>query len=42
MKLFKSLYARTMRWSRAPQAPWYLAGLSFAESSFFPIPPDVM
>jgi membrane protein YqaA with SNARE-associated domain len=31
-----------MRWSRAPQAPWYLAGLSFAESSFFPIPPDVM
>src|SRR5690606_22523107 len=23
-------------------APWYLGGLSFAESSFFPIPPDVM
>ena len=23
-------------------APGYLAGLSFAESSFFPIPPDVM
>jgi membrane protein YqaA with SNARE-associated domain len=22
--------------------PWYLGGLSFAESSFFPIPPDVM
>ncbi|MEM9385830.1 MAG: YqaA family protein [Pseudomonadota bacterium] len=25
-----------------PQATWYLGGLSFAESSFFPIPPDVM
>lgn len=29
-------------WSRHPKAPWYLGGLSFAESSFFPIPPDVM
>ncbi|MFP5507025.1 MAG: YqaA family protein, partial [Gammaproteobacteria bacterium] len=40
--LFNRLYQLTMRWSRAPRAPWYLAGLSFAESSFFPIPPDVM
>ena len=24
------------------RAPWVLAGVSFAESSFFPIPPDVM
>jgi len=31
-----------MRWARHRKAPWYLAGLSFAESSFFPIPPDVM
>jgi len=31
-----------MRWSRHRHAPWYLGGLSFAESSFFPIPPDVM
>lgn len=31
-----------MRWARHPRAPWYLSGLSFAESSFFPIPPDVM
>lgn len=31
-----------MRWARLPKAPWYLGGLSFAESSFFPIPPDVM
>ncbi|MET0067900.1 MAG: YqaA family protein [Candidatus Thiodiazotropha sp.] len=42
MGLFSSLYARAMRWSRHPHAPRYLAGLSFAESSFFPIPPDVM
>ncbi len=31
-----------MRWARHPKASWYLGGLSFAESSFFPIPPDVM
>jgi membrane protein YqaA with SNARE-associated domain len=31
-----------MRWSVHRHAQWYLAGLSFAESSFFPIPPDVM
>lgn len=31
-----------MRWSRHRHAPWYLAGMSFAESSFFPIPPDVL
>lgn len=42
MKLFSPLYARAMRWARHPHAPWYLGGLSFAESSFFPIPPDVM
>lgn len=42
MKLFSSLYRRAMIWSRHPHAPWYLGGLSFAESSFFPIPPDVM
>ncbi len=42
MRLFEGLYKRVMTWSRHPKAPWYLAGLSFAESSFFPIPPDVM
>lgn len=42
MRLFSSLYAKAMRWARHPRAPWYLGGLSFAESSFFPIPPDVM
>lgn len=42
MKLFSGLFDRVMRWSSHRHAPAYLAGLSFAESSFFPIPPDVM
>jgi len=42
MRLFSPLYRRAMQWARHPHAPWYLGGLSFAESSFFPIPPDVM
>lgn len=42
MQLFCALYDRVMSWSRHEHAPWYLGGLSFAESSFFPIPPDVM
>jgi len=42
MRLFSSLYEKVMRWARHKHAQWYLAGLSFAESSFFPIPPDVM
>ena len=40
--IFSALYERVLRWSRHPHATWYLAVLSFAESSFFPIPPDVM
>lgn len=31
-----------MVWATHRHAQWYLTGLSFAESSFFPIPPDVM
>lgn len=42
MKLFGPLYARVMAWSTHRRAPALLGGLSFAESSFFPIPPDVM
>lgn len=42
MKLFSPLYRRAMEWSRHPRASWFLGGLSFAESSFFPVPPDVM
>lgn len=42
MDIFGPLYARVIRWSRHRHAPRYLALLSFTESSFFPIPPDVM
>ena len=42
MRLFSPLYSRAMQWARHRHAQRYLAGLSFAESSFFPIPPDVM
>ncbi|NOX27924.1 MAG: DedA family protein [Gammaproteobacteria bacterium] len=42
MQIFGKLYDMTLRWAAHPKAPWYLGGLSFAESSFFPIPPDVM
>jgi len=42
VRIFSPLYRRAMVWSRHRHAPWYLGALSFAESSFFPIPPDVM
>jgi len=40
--LFGPLYDWTLRCAAHRHAPWFLGGLSFAESSFFPIPPDVM
>jgi membrane protein YqaA with SNARE-associated domain len=42
MGMFTRLYDRCLLWARHRHAPYYLTGLSFAESSFFPIPPDVM
>jgi membrane protein YqaA with SNARE-associated domain len=42
MRIFSSLYNRVLSWSAHRRAPWYLGAMSFAESSFFPIPPDVM
>lgn len=42
MKIFGRLYDRVLTWASHRFASYYLAGLSFAESSFFPIPPDVM
>jgi membrane protein YqaA with SNARE-associated domain len=38
----KKLYDWMMRTAAGPKAPHALAAVSFAESSFFPIPPDVM
>jgi membrane protein YqaA with SNARE-associated domain len=42
MRMISALHDQMIAWSRHRHASWYLAGLSFAESSFFPIPPDVM
>ncbi|AFJ02527.1 lipoprotein B [Methylophaga frappieri] len=42
MKIFSSLYARTMQWARHRYASVWLAIVSFTESSFFLVPPDVM
>jgi membrane protein YqaA with SNARE-associated domain len=42
VRLFSALYDRVIGWSRHPRAQYVLARLSFSESSFFPIPPDVM
>lgn len=40
--MFQRLYARTLSLAESPRAPWALGAVSFAESSFFPIPPDVI
>ena len=42
MRLFSHMYELVMKWSTHRHAPRYLAGMSFAESSFFPIPVDIM
>jgi membrane protein YqaA with SNARE-associated domain len=42
MKIFKPLYERALRWAAHPQAPWYLAILSFFEAIIFPIAPEIM
>ena len=40
--MFAPLYERVLEWSRHRHAERYLGVLSFAESSFFPVPVDVM
>tara|TARA_B100000073_G_C23548647_1_gene499168 strand:- start:65 stop:649 length:585 start_codon:yes stop_codon:yes gene_type:complete len=42
MKFFRNLYDWTLRQSSKKFAPWFLAFISFVESSFFPIPPDII
>ncbi|MGB5630435.1 MAG: YqaA family protein [Woeseiaceae bacterium] len=42
MTVFRPLYDKVLAWSRHPHAERYLGAMSFAESSFFPIPVDVM
>lgn len=40
--MLKGLYDWVMRLSGSRHAGWALACIAFAESSFFPVPPDVM
>lgn len=38
----KGLYEWTVHWAATPQAEWALFLISVAESSFFPLPPDIL
>ncbi len=40
--MLRRLYDWTINLAAHPKAPWALAATSFAESSFFPIPPDAL
>ena len=40
--MLRRLYDWTLSLAARPSAPYALAAVSFAESSFFPVPPDVM
>lgn len=40
--MFRRLYNWVISLSASPYAIWALAAVSFAESSFFPVPPDVL
>jgi membrane protein YqaA with SNARE-associated domain len=40
--MFRRLYDWTIALAQRPSAPYALGAVSFAESSFFPIPPDVV
>lgn len=42
MGWLKSIYDWTLVQAEKPRALWVLFGVSFAESSFFPVPPDVL
>jgi membrane protein YqaA with SNARE-associated domain len=41
-RMFKRLYDWLMALAQGPNAEWALAGVAFAESSFFPLPPDLL
>lgn len=40
--MLRRLYTRVMALAASPNAGWWLALIAFAESSFFPIPPDAL
>jgi membrane protein YqaA with SNARE-associated domain len=40
--LLRRLYDKVLALAASPRALWWLAAISFAESSFFPVPPDAL
>ncbi len=42
MSPFRPLYDWALRQAERPGAPYVLFGVAFAESSFFPLPPDIL
>ena len=42
MKILRKIYDWTLTKANHPRAPWFLSLISFMESSFFPIPPDII
>ena len=42
MRFFRRFYDRMMIWSQHRHAPWFLFGVAFAQSSFFPLPVESM
>jgi len=42
LKMIRSLYNWTLSLAKTPFALWALAIIAFVESSFFPIPPDIL
>ena len=42
IRWFRNLYNWTLHWAKKKEAPFALFGIAFIESSFFPVPPDVL
>lgn len=42
MQMMRRLYDWVLSWSHTPYGSWALFMIAFAESSFFPVPPDVL
>jgi membrane protein YqaA with SNARE-associated domain len=42
MRWFRRMYDWTIHWSGSKNAPYALFSIAFIESSFFPVPPDVL
>jgi membrane protein YqaA with SNARE-associated domain len=40
--LLKKIYLWVLHWAETPYGPWVLFLLALSESSFFPVPPDIL